>query len=260
MFQPCQLHAGVAKLGGLAAILLGVAGCPAGQHAGNTQEAVAAPPPSAANETPSAAPQTGDDSADIAPPDEGSPPAESESPPPSAFIDWELDGFKLGMSVPEARSLLKGEIRNHIQERWRYKNLTGVIVAGTYKEPIGMQGSLMFYDGKLVAVIANKLQSNFTFKEELARLGKAYGKSRRDPPEFARGYRFIQAMAEDKNQPDTQYLWADDQTQTLLLAGYYSKDLLATYMLIDASQYDLVAEAMQEIPPSSDAGADAPAQ
>jgi hypothetical protein len=172
------------------------------------------------------------------------PPAEL-IPPDVSLVAWELDGFRLGMDVLEARALLSGEIENYIQEMWQIEGVTGVIVAGTYKEPIRMQGSLMFYDGELVAVIANKLQENIAFKQRLGELGKVYGESRRDPPEFARGYRFVEAMAADERQPDIQYLWADEPTQTLLLAGYYSNDLLATYMLIDASRYDLVAEAME---------------
>jgi hypothetical protein len=235
----------------LATLALGSAGCPAARGVRDADTAKPAQP--AADETGTSTAESDHETTEAASPD--------ESPPqPPSFVDWELDGFHLGMSVPEARSLLKGEIQNYIQERWRYEGLTGVIVAGTYKDPIGMQGSLMFYDGQLVAVIANKLQDNFTFKEELAKLGRTYGESRRDPPEFARGYRFIEAMAEDERQPDIQYLWADEPSQTLLLAGYYSDDLLATYMLIDASKYDLVAEAMEEIPPSDAAGADAPAQ
>jgi len=151
------------------------------------------------------------------------------------------------MSVPEARSRIQGEMQNYIQERWRYEGVTGVIVAGTYNDPIRMQGSLMFYDGELVAVVANKLQEQVTFNQKLAELGKSYGESRSVPPEFARGYRFIEAMAADERQPDRQYLWSEEASQTLLLAGYYSEDMLATYMLIDTRRYDLVAEAMQEV-------------
>jgi hypothetical protein len=55
-------------------------------------------------------------------------------------------------------------------------------------------------------------------------------------------------MADEEDQPDRQYLWSDPTSETLLLAGYYTEDMLATYMLIDASRYDLVAEAMAETP------------
>lgn len=218
------LLAGVCSL--LAATAF-IAGCPGTQDEGNSE-----PQP--------AGQSIKDDAASTDPPVE-------LLPPDLSLVDWELDGFRLGMDVLEARSLLSGEIENYIQEKWQLEGVTGVIIAGTYKEPIRMQGSLMFYDGELVAVIANKLQENVAFKQRLGELGSTYGESRRDPPEFARGYRFIEAMAADERQPDTQYLWADEPTQTLLLAGYYSNELLATYMLIDASRYDLVAEAMEDL-------------
>lgn len=242
------------------AAVLAVAGCPPARHSGDKQEAASAPPPPAGDETAQAKPQAADDSNETAAPDEGSPPPQSETPPPSSFEDWELDGFRLGMSVAEARSLLTGNIQNYIQERWRYQDLTGMMLVGTYKAPIRMQGSLLFYDGKLVAIIANKIQDDITFKLRLDDLVKAYGPSLRHPPEFASGYRFMQKMEADKRQPDTQYMWADEPTQTLLVAGYYSEDVLATYMLIDASRYDLVAEAMEEIPPGKPAKAEEPVQ
>lgn len=235
----------------LAAIVLQLAGCPATDDTRNNgQEEIEQSAVAAENEIGTATAQTGQDSRDA------EPTADSQPQPPS-FIAWELDGFRLGMGVAEARSLLRGEIENYIQEQWRYEGQTGVIIAGTYNDPIGMQGSLLFHEGELVAVIANRLQEEIAFKQRLAELGKAYGESRRDPPEFARGYRFIEAMAADERQPDIQYLWADEPSQTLLLAGYYSQDVLATYMLIDASRYDLVAQAMEELS-SADSGSDEP--
>lgn len=215
----------IASLCSLTTAAAFLAGCP------STQDDNAGEPPVATQ-------PAEENIASVAPPLE-------QIPPDLSLVVWELDGFRLGMSVLEARALLSGEIENYIQEKWQLEGVTGIIVAGTYKEPIRMQGSLMFYDGELVAVIANKLQENIAFKQRLGELGKTYGESRRDPPEFARGYRFIEAMATDDRQPDIQYLWAFEPTQTLLLVGYYSNDMLATYMLIDASRYDLVAAAME---------------
>jgi len=231
----------------LMAVMLSLAGCPA-THGESSDNTVAAPP--AAEPESSAAPreqqaaETAEDSASV---EESTIPTDSP-PPVEALLDWQLDGFHLGMSVPEARSLIKGEMQNYVQEQWRYEGVTGLIVVGTYKDPIRMQGSLMFYDGQLVAVVANKLQEQVTFNQTLAELGKAYGESQSEPPEFARGYRFIREMAAEEDQPDRQYMWSDPTSETLLLAGYYTEDMLATYMLIDASHYDLVAEAMAEAP------------
>jgi hypothetical protein len=250
-YQPlARLAAGL----GLIGVLLSLAGCPATHSERSDNEVVA--PPAAEPQSSAASPdrQASESAEEPAPAEEVTPPADSP-PPVEALLDWQLDGFQLGMSVPEARARIRGEMQNYVQERWRYEGVTGVIVAGTYNEPIGMQGSLMFYDGELVAVVANKLEELVTFNQKLAELGKTYGESQSEPPEFARGYRFIREMAAEEQQPDRQFMWADDTSQTLLLAGYYSEDMLATYMLIDASRYDLVAEAMAEVPPSeSDAG------
>jgi hypothetical protein len=232
---------------GLIAAVLCLAGCPATQRESSDNAVVAPPATKPESSTAPRDQQASETPGESAAVEETTTPTDSP-PPVEALLDWQLDGFHLGMSVPEARSLIKGEMQNYVQEQWRYEGVTGIIVVGTYNDPIRMQGSLLFYDGELVAVVANKLQEQVTFNQTLAELGKAYGESQSEPPEFARGYRFIREMADEEDQPDRQYLWSDPTSETLLLAGYYTEDMLATYMLIDASRYDLVAEAMAETP------------
>jgi hypothetical protein len=247
MYWKNRLCAPLAACLGLTTVVLSLAGCPAAHSDGSETAAVASPPAEPSGSTASREQQAAETAKDSASVEESTTPADSP-PPVEALLDWQLDGFHLGMSVPEARSLIKGEMQNYVQEKWRYEGVTGIIVVGTYNDPIRMQGSLLFYDGELVAVVANKLMEQVTFNQKLAELGKVYGESQSQPPEFARGYRFIREMATEEDQPDRQYMWSDPTSETLLLAGYYTKDMLATYMLIDASRYDLVAEAMAEAP------------
>jgi len=171
--------------------------------------------------------------------------AEEQLPPPEALVtQWELDGFKLGMSVRETRARMGPLLEGHLHENWVVEGETGMILAGTYAEPVKMQGSLLFLDGELVAVLASKLQEKHIFNQNFATLRAQLGQTTGQVPEFAQGRRFIDEMLAADPQPSPQYMWAQEETHSLYIIGYFEPDMLASYILLNADKYDEVAAAL----------------
>jgi len=231
----------------LLAGLLWLAGCP--QSGENTQNQPAADQsvdsPSDATETANPA---GNEASDTVAGAAGEREA-VEDGPPAEFVmpELELDSFKLGMSIDEARGLLGPGVADTIQEQWRYEGLTGMIIAGTYEEPTKMMGSLIFLNGELVGVISNRIQEPQEFEAMFNGMLAHFGPTLAQTPEWVEGHRFMQEMQADERQPHRRYLWADEQSQSILIAAYDESVVLATYMLINAEKYDDAARAMAEI-------------
>ena len=66
---------------------------------------------------------------------------------------WQLAGFRLGMTVAEAREQLPARQDIPVQEQWKSEEYTGMIVIGTYAEPVQRMSSVLFYEGHVAAVI-----------------------------------------------------------------------------------------------------------
>lgn len=178
--------------------------------------------------------------------DDGADAAEQPLPPPEALaVQWELDGFSLGMSVEEARALLGPGMAGHTEERWAAEDYTGMIVAGTYAEPVKMQGSLLFLEGALVAVIASKIEELHVFNQRYTVLRTQLGEPVGAAPDWAVGRRFMAEMLAADPQPTQRYLWAQDATHALYIISYFEPDVLSSYMLADADKYDDVAAELE---------------
>jgi len=168
-------------------------------------------------------------------------PAPGSTPAVPGSSSWTLDGFSLGMAVADARALISAELTRTVNEQWRVEETTGMLIVGSYNEPPHMVGSLMFLDGKLVAVLKNQREEYDAFQQQLDALKTGLGEPAGETPEFAQGRAFIAEMLADERRPDEQYLWGNDVEQWLLIAGYYFEDGLSSYMLIDADKYDDMA-------------------
>ncbi|MBN2083321.1 hypothetical protein JW859_14080 [bacterium] len=215
-----------------------LAGCP--QSGGDTKAQSPATGQSAAA-TPDSGTSSTANGGSTAQPADGTPDGKPGRP------ELELDSFKLGMRIAEARKLLGPGVAGTIQERWRYEGLTGMIIAGTYEEPTKMMGSLVFLDGELVGVISNRIQEPPEFETTFNTMLAHYGPTLPQTPEWAAGHRFMQEMQADERQPQRRYLWADPDSQSILVAAYDESIGLATYMLINAVKYDDAAQAIAEI-------------
>jgi hypothetical protein len=188
----------------------------------------------------------GADAADDAVDADGVSAGEQSLPPAEALVtEWELDGFRLGMSVRETRARMGPLLQGHLHEHWVVEGETGMILAGTYAEPVNMQGSLLFLDGQLVAVLASKLEEVHIFNQNYATLRGQLGETVGYVPEFAQGRRFIDEMLAADPQPSPQYMWAQEETHRLYIIGYFEPDMLASYILLDADKYDDVAAALE---------------
>lgn len=152
-----------------------------------------------------------------------------------------MDGFRLGVTVPDARALISTEIERTVREQWRVEDITGMLIVGSYSERPHMVGSLMFLDGGLVAVIKNQREEYAIFQQQFAELKSRLGEPVGETPEFAQGRAFIAEMLAAEVQPNEQYLWSNATEQWLYIAGHYYEDELTTYMLIDAARYDGLA-------------------
>jgi hypothetical protein len=175
--------------------------------------------------------------------------AADQAETPAVPLDdaWQLAGFRLGTSVDEISAGLPSGEEWSIEQHWRVEQHTGVIIIRNGSEAGGMQGSLMFLEGELIAVLKYAGETYDDFGTHFEGLRMVLGEPRADTPEFAQGRAFIAEMLADERRPDVQYLWGEPEREWLLIAGYDYEDKLASYMLIAADKYDQLAAEMEHL-------------
>jgi hypothetical protein len=177
--------------------------------------------------------------------DEETPPVEIDLNNPKL---WQIDGFYFQMPVAAAKANIALP-QEYVREVWEREDYTGMVLVGADEEQLGYRGSLLFFDGTLVAVIKYKREVVGMFEQLTNGWAALMGAPSTTPPQFTRDYEFMRRMLADERAPEYQFYWGNEELGALLMAGYDELERLSTYMLIDTQRYDELALALEDLEP-----------